>query len=347
MARGTLMTKGLELRGGLAIIRSPFPLMGHIGFGVIDRGYNNLQVRITSLCGLSCIFCSVNAGPSSPRVLEFIVDDEEWLAEWVSRAIAHKGSLHVLFDGAGDPIAHPRLTDMIRAVSDLRGVESVALETRLHGASPSLLEKLAEAGVSRINLSIDSLDPNKARMLAGTQSYDIEKVVRLALIASKDFGIDIHITPVWIPGVNDHDIEEILEFAIKNELSRRYPPLGIQKYVIHRRGRKIPGVKEWSWRYFFTKLKELEERFGVRLVLRPEDFGLRPAPRVPQPYVKGETVKLVIVGQGWLPGEFLGVSLRWDRVFTLIDRRGNYRIGDVVIGTIIRDEDGILIAKPA
>jgi uncharacterized Fe-S cluster-containing radical SAM superfamily enzyme len=44
-------------------IRRPIPLVGHIAFGVIDRGTNIIQVRPTSLCNLNCIFCSVDAGP--------------------------------------------------------------------------------------------------------------------------------------------------------------------------------------------------------------------------------------------------------------------------------------------
>ena len=43
----------------------PMPLVGHVAFGIIDRGTNLLQIRPTSLCPLSCIFCSVDAGPRS------------------------------------------------------------------------------------------------------------------------------------------------------------------------------------------------------------------------------------------------------------------------------------------
>ncbi|HDD34251.1 MAG TPA: radical SAM protein, partial [Thermofilaceae archaeon] len=45
----------------------PIPLIGHLAFGIVDRGTNLLQIRPTSSCPLSCVFCSVDAGPASKR----------------------------------------------------------------------------------------------------------------------------------------------------------------------------------------------------------------------------------------------------------------------------------------
>lgn len=346
MASGRLLVRGLERHGRIIVVKKPFPLMGHIGFGVIDRGFNNLQVRVTSACALSCIFCSVNAGPQSPRISEFMVDDPPWLAEWIKYTVRYKGALHLLFDGAGDPLAHPRLVEHVREAHEIEGVLTVAVETRLFGADEKLIDALADAGVVRLNVSIDSLEEEKAKRLAGNPAYSVGRVLELARYAFHEHGIDVHFTPVWIPGVNDRDIEQMVEYIASNPLSRRYPPLGIQKYVAHRRGRRVPGVREWSWEYFFKRLKKLEDKYGIRLVLRPEDFDLKKAPRIPHPYHRGETLKLTVVAVGWLPGEYLGVPAGMDRVVTVVSRRENYSVGDLVIARLFRDDDGILLAKP-
>jgi uncharacterized Fe-S cluster-containing radical SAM superfamily enzyme len=61
-------------RNRLYIYVHNMPLVGHIAFGVIDRGTNILQVRPTTICPYNCIFCSVDAGPYSRyRQAEFVV----------------------------------------------------------------------------------------------------------------------------------------------------------------------------------------------------------------------------------------------------------------------------------
>ncbi|MEM4035910.1 MAG: radical SAM protein [Fervidicoccaceae archaeon] len=337
---------GLKLRGKIAEIERPLPLIGHIAFGVIDRGYNIVQVRATSLCVLSCRFCSVGAGPSSQRRLEFMLRDPEWLVAWLRRVHKHKGKFHVLFDAVGEPLTHPALPDFVEEVSKSGVALSTIIETRLHPADESLLEKLVEAGASQFNVSIDSLDPSKARWLAGSESYDVEKVAKLVEFLHFELGVKVHLTPLWLPGVNDSDIEQIIEWALRLGLGRGIPPVGVQKYVAHKRGRKMSEAREWSWDRFYRELEKLEEKFGVRLALRPEDYGLNPAPRVPLPYRRGDTVKLVVVSEGWLPGEMLAVTLSLDRVFTLLCKRESFEVGDEVVARVIEDEDGVMIARP-
>jgi uncharacterized Fe-S cluster-containing radical SAM superfamily enzyme len=57
------------------------PQVGTLAFGVVDRGTNVLEVRPTSVCALSCVFCSVNAGPQSrARWAEYVVEVEALLS---------------------------------------------------------------------------------------------------------------------------------------------------------------------------------------------------------------------------------------------------------------------------
>ncbi len=337
---------GISIAENIIRIRKPFPLMGHIGFGLIDRGFNNIQARVTSLCPLACIFCSVDAGRASNRKREFLVIDVEWFVRWIKSIIEIKGPIHVLYDAAGDPITNPYIIDFIRETKTLEGVLSVSLETRLFPPNKKLIEKLDEAGLDRINVSIDALDPQLARELTGTPIYDVRKIMNILEYIHDNTSIDVHITPLWIPGVNDEEIEKIIEWVKQVGFGRKWPPLGIQKYVIHKHGRKVPRVKEWSWSFFFKKLKELEEKHGIKLILSQNDFRVKKSNRVPVPYKKGDVVKLIIYTQAWWSNEYITTTYRRDWVITLLDRKNYYEPGDVVIGKIINDKDGILLAVP-
>jgi len=338
---------GISRIGRVYRISRPFPLVGHIAFGIIDRGYNNLQVRVTSLCPLSCIFCSVAAGPHSKRKSDFILSDPQWLAEWVEYAVGFKGEVHVLFDGIGDPITNIDLPKFVAAVRRVRGVKSIAVETRLFPASEKLIDQLREAGVERLNVSIDTTNEEKGKILAGNSAYSVRRVIDLISYAWKEKGMDVHIAPVWLPGVNDEDIEDIIELVIKMGLGGKIPPLGIQKFVAHKYGRKPEGVREVSWSEFRSFLERLEEKYGIKLILSPEDYGLERAPRIPIPYKKHEVLKLTVVGEGLLRNEYLALSKKKDRVFTLVSRKMDFEAGDVVVSEVIQNRDGILMAVPA
>jgi len=338
--------KGVALRGRLFEICRPFPLMGHIAFGIIDRGYNILQVRVSSLCPLSCPFCSVDAGPITRRRRDFILTDPEWLAEWLKRACRYKGRVHVLFDAAGEPLTNPLLPDFVSEVKGTGLALSIAVETRLYPTDREMLLRLVESGVNRFNISIDTLNPEKARWLSGSNAYNLDNVLDLTLFLNKELGVNVHITPLWIPGVNDGDIEEIIRWVQSVGIGGKVPPLGIQKYVEHRHGRKIPGVKEWSWSLFYRRLRELEEKYNIRLVLRPEDYGLEVAPRALCPYRRGSTVKLYVIGEAWLPNEYLAVTTGYDRAVTLISKSVSLSTRDIITARITSDRDGILLARP-
>jgi len=327
-------------------LEEPMPMIGHIAFGVIDRGTNVLQVRPTTLCPLSCVFCSVDAGPRSRwRRAEYLVEPG-WLAEWVEEAAREKGvTVEALIDGVGDPFTYPWLPRLVRLLKETRVVHSVAAETHGETLSKRLIEELEEAGLDRINLSIESLDPEKARRLAATPWYDVERVKRLAEYVARETGIDLHVTPVWLPGVNDEDIVEIIEWAYRIGAGKRWPPVTVQKYIAHRRGRRPPGVREPSWEEYWEWLRGLEERTGRRLTWTMEEWGMRRAPRVRNPLPRGSRVAVQVAAPGWLRGEWLAVAPRHRRVVTLVSAPWA-RPGQLVPARIISDKDGILIARP-
>ena len=321
------------------------PLLGCIAFGIIDRGTNLLQVRPTTLCPLSCIFCSVDAGPSTKhRQVEFMVE-ADYIVDEFRKAAKFKGEgLEAHVDTVGDPLTHPRIVDIVHGLSDTPGVEVVSMQT--HGAllTEKMVDELAAAGLSRINLSIDALDPELAKRLAGTPSYDVHRVLKVAEYVASSSNIDLLISPVWVPGVNDHELGRIINEALRMGAGKRWPPLGIQKMEVHKYGRRPRGVKPMTWYRFYKALREMEREYKVKLVLRPEDFNIQPRPRLPMPLRRFQRVKVDVVGPGWLKGEALGVAK--GRAVTLVGCDESL-MGRRVSATIIESKDGLYIARPA
>jgi len=343
-------TRGVVWGRPLISVSRPAPLMGAVFIGVIDRGTNVVQVRPTTLCPLSCVFCSVDAGPHSRwRQAEFYVEDPSWLAEWASGVARVKGvGVEALIDGVGDPFAYPRLAELIAELKRRPEIRWVAVETHGWSLNPRLIRVLEEAGLDRVNLSIDTLNPEKARMLSGSPWYDVERVMRMAEFIVKETSIDLHVTPVWVPGLNDKDVVDVVEWAYKIGAGKKWPPATIQKYERHRYGRKPLGVREMSWHEFWRRLREIERRTGLRVTWTLDEWGMRKTPRIPEPLRKGSRVHVEIVSPALFKGFHLGVTLDLKRLVTVKNLPSPSRLkpGTRVLVKITRDKDGIYLAEP-
>ncbi len=323
-------------------IKGDIPLMGSVAFGLIDRGTNLIQVRPVSSCPLSCIFCSTDAGPKSKtRRTEFLVD-LNYLISWFERLVESKRihDIEAHIDTVGDPFLYPKILDLVKKLRDIPEVKVISAQT--HG--PLLTQKLIgelERGIDRINLSIDSLEEGKAKYLAGSDWFRIDKVIEVAKRISQS-SIDLLIAPIWVPGLNDEDIPKIIEFALRIGAGKRWPALGIQKYEAYRGGRKPKGVKPMSWGEFYRKLAELEREFGVKLVLGPDDFGIRKVKAVEPRLRKGEILNVKVLGEGWKIGEVLAIAR--NRVVTVLDSPP-VPPGSLIKVRVIRDRDNIYYAR--
>ncbi len=327
-------------------IKRPIPLVGHIAFGVIDRGTSIIQVRPTSICNLNCIFCSVDAGPYSRwRKTEYIVDDLEWLVSWVTEIAKYKGGhVEALIDGVGDPFTYSKLPELVSLLRSSSYISSIAVETHGQLLNKKLINMLEKAGLDRINLSIDTTNREQAKILAGTPTYDVSNVMRMAEYTIKETSIDITLTPVWLPGINDDEIMRIIEWAIKIGAGKRWPPLAIQKYLVHKYGRKLKNINEVSWNKFYDWLKSLEKKYNVKLIPDPKDFGFEKRPSIPILYKKGSIVNVEIIAPGWFKNEWLGITRNKDRIITVISREPLTE-GEKINVRIISNKDNIYIAQ--
>jgi hypothetical protein len=286
------------------------PLMGRIDFGIIDRGTNLVQVRPITGCVLDCPFCSVDSGSQSKtRITDFIVDPD-YLIDEVRRLCAFKGSrgieLHI--DGQGEPTLYPYLPTLIKELSMIPGVETTSIQSNGMPLTEKLIDELEIAGLSRINLSLNALDQEKAVKLSGSTGYSLSHILEV-IQRIRDTHISLLIAPLWIPGLNDDEILTILRFVKKLHPFSKWPVLGIQNYLIHRQGRKIGGVRTHSMRHFQMELESLESSYDMYpLRLKTSDFNIVPMTSYPKPFRKAEIAEIEILERGRMTGEMLGVG---------------------------------------
>ncbi len=244
-------------------------------------------------------------------------------------------------DTVGEPAMYPQLVELVGGLSKNSHVKTVSMQTNGVLLSEKLIDKLGSAGLSRINMSIESLEPELAKRIAGTDAYNLPRVLENAEYIAGSTEIDLLIAPVWLPGINDEEIPKLIEFALRIGAGKRFPALGIQKFLPHKYGRR-EGIRSMDWEEFYLRLRRWEQRYGIKLVLKPEDFGSFECKPIPRAFKRYEKVKVDVVGQGWMKGEKLAVAR--DRVITIVGA-GRIPVGSEVYVRMERVVDGIYIAK--
>ncbi|ASJ16380.1 molybdenum cofactor biosynthesis protein MoaA [Thermococcus chitonophagus] len=316
------------------------PLLGYNAFGLIDRGTNLIQVRGSTGCNLSCIFCSVDEGPySRTRKLDFVIDID-YLMKWFDWVAQQKGKgLEAHLDAQGEPLLYPYIVELVQALRDHPHVSVISMQSNGVLLDDKLVEELAEAGLDRVNLSIHSLDPEKAKMLMGMKNYDLNHVLEMAE-ALVNAGIDVLIAPVIIFGVNDNEAEAFIEFARKIGAGRRWPALGFQNYIPYKFGRNPVIAKPVPFKEFYEWLRKLEEKTGMKpLILKPHHFGMHPRPFIPLAFKRGEVVRAEVVLPGRIEGEMIAKAR--NRLIQVINT--DAKIGDKIKVKIVRTRHGIYV----
>ncbi len=179
------------------------------------RKIDYLRISVTDRCNLSCLYCKPR---SEIKLLEHwdILRYEEML-RLVSVAVP-LGISHVRVTG-GEPLIRRGVVDFISALRRCTGISDVSLTT-----NGVLLEKmtsaLVDAGKPRLNISLDSLNPQKFRQITGSDSWNaVWRGIQLAEEAGF-FPIKINMVPVR--GMNDEEIADFARLTIDRRLHVRF-----------------------------------------------------------------------------------------------------------------------------
>jgi cyclic pyranopterin phosphate synthase len=189
------------------------------------RVHNNLRISVTDRCNLRCTYCM-------PEEVTFLDRSELLTFEEITRFVeiaAPLGIDKVRLTG-GEPLLRrdlPRLVAMIAAVP---GIKDIGLTTN------GLLlrdqaQALYDAGLRRINVSLDALDPARFRQMARRDGLDL---VLDGIFAAQRAGFDpVKINAVSIRGVTEHEVVPLARFGREHGLEMRfieYMPIGADSW---------------------------------------------------------------------------------------------------------------------
>jgi len=168
-----------------------------------NRPVSNLRVSLTPKCNLSCIYCH-REGEKAPQDPLSAAEIAE-----VLRVAAGFGIRSVKFTG-GEPTLRPDLIEIIKSVPP--GMESSITTngTLLAG----LAADLKQAGLRRVNVSIDSLDPATYKKITGTDRLsDVLEGIDAAIATGLT---PVKLNMVVLKGINDHEIDDFLTYVRGN-----------------------------------------------------------------------------------------------------------------------------------
>lgn len=210
-------------------VSDPIPLAarGTVGVpGWLADGHGRrlqyLRLSVTDRCDLTCVYCMPPGGvPAS--VKEDVLTFEELVR--VVRVFARLGVRTVRFTG-GEPLVRKNLAELIRMVRDETGLTDLALTTNATALAP-LARSLVAAGLARVNVSLDSVDPGRFARL--TRGGDLARVLA-GIEAIREAGIgEVKVNAVVVRGENDGDLAELVEWAWARDITPRFielMPLG-------------------------------------------------------------------------------------------------------------------------
>ena len=287
--------------------KSGIPLFGVDFLGVIDRSTNIIELKPLTSCNLKCKYCFVSAGDYENN---FLVDID-YLLEKVEEVIKIKGrhDIEIHLAPYGEMLLYPPLLELIERLWKIEGIEIISMQTNGLLLNKEIIKHLEKVKLTRINISLNSLDQEKSNWLGNCKNYNIQNLIKNILLLL-DTKINVLIAPVWFPGENDQDIEDIIKFivALRNKgYSKRKIQLGIQKYLIYKTGRKLKKIRPKSWGYFYKQLAGLEKKYKIKLKLGPRDFGIHPRKAFTSSKLKKhDLIKLNVVSEGRWKRELIG-----------------------------------------
>jgi cyclic pyranopterin phosphate synthase len=167
------------------------------------RRINYLRISVTDRCNLRCLYCMPLEGIPQMSHSELLSYEE---IQTVVRAAAELGINMIRLTG-GEPLVRAELPKLVRMLSQIEGIEELSLTTNGVFLKKYALE-LKQAGLSRVNVSLDTLKADKFRYI--TRLGELQGVLE-GIEAAKKAGFEpVKTNTVVMRGIND---DEILDFA--------------------------------------------------------------------------------------------------------------------------------------
>src|SRR6266498_4541242 len=232
------------------------------------RPIRDLRISVTDRCNFRCTYCMP-------------LDEYEWIDKKEILTFEEITRLATLFIGlgvekirltGGEPLVRQNLDRLVGKLSAIEGLKDLCLTT--NGALlAEKVEALKQAGLRRINVSLDSLDRDKFRRM--TKRGDLDKVLE-GIFAAKSHGLHpIKLNAVIERGVNDDDILPLVEFSREHGFAMRFI-----EYM------DVGNSNNWTSAKLVSK-KEIIEKIAERYPLKEVGRDRGSAPSVDYEFVDG------------------------------------------------------------
>ncbi len=217
-------------------------------------------MSLTDRCNLRCTYCMPAEGLDWQPADELLSDDE--LVRVITVAVDRLGIQEIRFTG-GEPLLRKGLPGIIARVGALRPKPEVSLTTNGIGFARRA-DEFVDAGLDRINISLDSLDPDTFERITRRRRL---RDVLAALDAAAAVGLTpVKINAVLLRGVNDHEAPDLLQFALDHGYQLRF----IEQMP-------LDAGHVWS-RDRMVTADEIQERLAARFDLSPDPGARLGAP---------------------------------------------------------------------
>jgi len=185
-----------------------------MSFDRFGRKIQYLRISLTDHCNLRCLYCMPEEMTFRPNA-ELMQDDEILT---FARLFADLGFNKIRLTG-GEPTVRANVVEIVRGIASIPGIETVTMTT--NGILLSrLAEPLAQAGLKRVNISLDSLDPMNFKRL--TRWGDMEDVWE-GIAAAEAAGLTpIKINAVVVGGYNEEEVVELARLTLSHPWQLRF-----------------------------------------------------------------------------------------------------------------------------
>jgi cyclic pyranopterin phosphate synthase len=210
----------LDVKGNPLSLPMVKPLVDTFG-----RRHNNLRISVTDHCNLRCTYCM-------PEDVEFLDKHEILTFEEIARFVEIAASLGVdkVRLTGGEPLLRRQLPQLVEMIVGVPGIRDVGLTTNGILLAEQA-QSLYDAGLRRINVSLDALDEARFRQMARRDGVDR---VLAGIREAKRVGFDpIKLNAVAIRGVTEGEIVPLARFAREHDVHMRfieYMPIGASEW---------------------------------------------------------------------------------------------------------------------
>lgn len=178
------------------------------------RRINYLRISLTDACNLRCVYCMPEHMTFLPR--QELMTDEEIL--FLVRVGASLGVNKIRLTG-GEPTIRPNLVELVRGIASTPGIQDLAMTTNAI-LLDKLAQPLAQAGLQRVNISIDTLDGEKFHKI--TRWGDIDDVWRGIRAAERAGMTPIKLNCVVVRNFNEEDMIDLARLTLENDWDVRF-----------------------------------------------------------------------------------------------------------------------------